>query len=159
MKELPISPEILLQTVAEAVGEGRSIIVAGSGNSMRPFIRPETDKLLLTPMPERSLLPGDIVLYCRPNGQAVIHRVYRVRGERCDMLGDNQYWVERGVPRRVMLAYVKEVLRPEGSFDCDTDGARREACREMRRRQRNAKPSRLRHYAGAVKRRIRNLLK
>ena len=156
MNELELSAELFLQTVAEAAAEGRSVIVAGTGDSMLPFIRPETDKLLLSPLPERPLLPGDIVLYRRPNGQAVIHRILRAEGDRFDLVGDHQIMIDRNVPRAALVAYVKQVIRPEGIVDCDTDAARRKACRETERRLHPPKETLLRHYARAVKRRIAN---
>ena len=74
------------------------------------------------------------------------------------MLGDNQLWIERNVPRAWLVAYVKQVLRPEGPYDCDSDAARRLAVRTMERRLHPPKQSPLRHCAGAVKRRLENLI-
>lgn len=159
MNELPISSEVLLRTVEDAVRKGQSVIIAGTGDSMRPFIRPETDKLLLAPLPARALLPGDVVLYRRPGGEAVIHRIFRVRGDSYDMLGDNQLLIEQNVPRACVIAYVKEVIRPDGALDCDTDEERRRAVRTMRDRLHPKKDHLLRRCARAAKRRAARLLK
>ncbi len=157
MKEPELSAQLILQTVEEAVRQGESVIISGSGTSMKPFIRPELDRLLLTPLPRRPLLPGDVVLYRRPGGAPVIHRIYRARGDCFDMLGDNQVRIERNVPRESIVAYLKQVLRPEGSYDCDSKAARKEACKAMERRLNPPRETRLRMYARAAKRRLEKL--
>ena len=70
-----------------------------------------------------------------------------------DMLGDNQLLIEQNVPRACVIAYVKEVIRPDGALDCDTDAERRRAVRTMRDRLHPKKDHLLRRCARAAKRR------
>lgn len=151
MKEHLITPAALIAAVCEATSHGGTILIAGTGTSMEPFIRADKDKVLLAPLPERPLLAGDIVLYRRTNGQAVLHRIYRVHRDCFDMLGDGQLWIEKGVTKQQLLAFVQEIHRPEGVCRCDTAQARQRACSEMKRRIRRQRP---RHLIAVLKRRL-----
>ncbi len=71
---------------------GISIPVAGS--SMAPFLH-HGDAVYLEP-PGEALKKGDIVLYTRPGGQYVLHRIVRVNPDGSFlMLGDAQQELER----------------------------------------------------------------
>lgn len=149
MKELLITSAVFSETVREVTARGETILIAGTGTSMEPFICAQRDKVLLAPLPNRPLLAGDIVLYRRLNGQAVLHRIYRVRKDSFDMLGDGQLWIEKRVAKDQLLAFAREVHRPEGVYPCDTAQERQRACREMKRKIRATAP---RHIVAVIKR-------
>lgn len=83
-----------LDTVAELLKNGqRAVPVPVSGVSMRPFLR-EGDTVFLDPLPEK-LRPGDIILFTRPTGQYVLHRIAAVRKDGTLLMqGDAQQWQE-----------------------------------------------------------------
>lgn len=89
------------------------------GDSMRPFLR-NADFAFLEAVRE-PVKPGDIVLFQRPNGQYVLHRVHKCLQEGgCLMLGDGQLHAEP-VPAQQLrgkAAYVRcggQILKP-GDF-------------------------------------------
>lgn len=132
-----IHPMIFLRVVSDAVAQGERITVDGTGDSMRPFIQPETDRLTLAPLPE-TLRTGDICLYVREGGRPVIHRIYKKRHGTYDMLGDNQYAVERGVRREQLVAVVSQRIRNGKVYDCLRPAVRFRARLYMTRRQAHA---------------------
>ena len=129
-----IHPMIFLRVVSDAVAQGECITVNGTGDSMRPFIQPETDRLTLAPLPE-TLRTGDICLYVREGNRPIIHRIYKKRHSAYDMLGDNQYAVERGVRREQLIAVVSQRLRNGKVYDCLRPTARLRARLYMAKRR------------------------
>ncbi len=127
------SPAFFVEAVRRAVQDGNSIIVSGTGESMRSFIDPDTDRLVLSPLPSR-LHMGDICLYVRENGHPVIHRIWQVRRDSYDMLGDAQMWIEYRVPAQRLVAVMSERIR--GEERCYNRGkVRRRAVLRMLARQ------------------------
>lgn len=159
MKELLLSSDAFAQTVRETVARGETILISGTGTSMEPLIRAERDTVLLAPLPDRPLLPGDIVLYRRANGQTVLHRICRVRKDGYDMLGDGQLWVEQRVKKEQLIAFATEIRRPDGVLSCDTPEERKRACREMRRKIRRLHPNPLIRFGRRSLRYIRRKIK
>lgn len=159
MKELLLSSGDFADAVREAIARGEAILIAGTGTSMEPLIRAERDKVLLAPLPDRPLLRGDIVLYRRQNGQTVLHRIFRVRKDSFDMLGDGQLWVEQRVKKEQILAFAREIRRPDGVLFCDTPQERSRACREMKRKIRKLHPHPLLRFGKRCVRYIRRKIK
>ncbi len=85
-----VDTEAYLDQVVAMLREGAaSVPVPVAGNSMCPFLHPG-DTVYLD-LPTRPLRRGDIVLFTRPSGQYVLHRIC----QRCSdgsflLLGDNQ---------------------------------------------------------------------
>ena len=92
-----------LSELREIIAAGGDVSVPVSGGSMTPFLIHGRDQVHLR-KPNRRLKKGDIVLYQRANGQFVLHRIVRVHGDRCDLLGDAQTLTERNVPRTQIFA-------------------------------------------------------
>ena len=86
-----------LDVICSLLAEGRQEVpVTVAGSSMTPFLH-HGDTVYLNPRvepPEK----GDIVLYTRPSGQYILHRVVQVNGDGSYiMLGDIQTdreWIE-----------------------------------------------------------------
>lgn len=100
----------MLRVITETVNAGQNVRFSGTGTSMMPTINPETDTVILSPI-TRPLKTGDICLYTRENDKAVTHRIYRIKNNRYDMMGDNQFWLERGVPRERIIAVAVKIIR------------------------------------------------
>lgn len=58
------------------------------GDSMRPLIRRGRDRVTFVPL-DRQLKRGDVALFESPPGRYVAHRVYRLKGNRAQTLGDH----------------------------------------------------------------------
>lgn len=90
MKE-QIDIEALLST-------GKRIQVYPKGTSMYPLFVPGRDAAWIAPVGKLSLKKGDVVLYRRPGGILVLHRICRCNREGFFMVGDNQTTIEGPLP-------------------------------------------------------------
>ena len=81
-----------------------------SGNSMAPFLRDGRDTVFLSSI-HAPLKVGDMVLYRRRNGQYILHRICKIQGDSCTMIGDNQLGAEPGISRSQIIARVHRVIR------------------------------------------------
>lgn len=83
-----------LDMVCALLREGKeNVCVPVKGVSMRPFLR-DQDLVYLNRI-RQPVKPGDILLFQRPNGQYILHRVYRIAPDgRYLMLGDSQSVLE-----------------------------------------------------------------
>lgn len=87
---LIVDTQKYLDTVRQLLQEGQTNVpVPVTGTSMCPFLHPGDIACLnrITRTPSR----GDIVLFTRPDGSYVLHRVFKVRKDGSFLLlGDNQ---------------------------------------------------------------------
>lgn len=98
-----------LDMVCDLLRQGEtSVAVPVAGGSMIPFLHSGDTAYL--DLPRFPVKPGDILLYTRPNGQYILHRVIRVKGDgSLLMAGDAQMELEHlpnqdGVHARVTSA-------------------------------------------------------
>lgn len=77
---------------------------------MNPFLVHGRDSACFK-KPDRALKKGDMVFYQRENGQFVMHRIVGISPSGCDLLGDAQTQVERGVRREQIFGLVTRVRR------------------------------------------------
>lgn len=79
-----------LDTVCQLLSQGHSCVpVPVAGTSMTPFLQPG-DTVYLD-LPRRNPKKGDIVLFVRPDGRYVLHRIVAVnRDGSYILLGDSQ---------------------------------------------------------------------
>lgn len=98
-----------LDVVCDLLREGRNNVpVTVAGSSMTPFFH-HGDTVYLN-LPQKPLKKGDVVLYVRPTGQYVLHRIIRVNGDgSLIMLGDAQVdreWIEGSAAVRGIVVKV-----------------------------------------------------
>ena len=79
----------LIRTQLETGGKARLQV---TGTSMTPYLRNGKDSVLLCPA--KNLKKGDIILYRRPSGRYVLHRIIRIREDYFLCCGDNQWFLE-----------------------------------------------------------------
>ena len=103
-----IPNQIFFASVEEIVGEGRSVEMTVKGFSMRPFVRNERDVVVLSPLGDRQLTKGMVVLF-RYRGAHVLHRLCGVENGRLVMEGDGNYRQREIVGVEDVVAYVSEV--------------------------------------------------
>ena len=86
--------------MATSATKADPLVLTVTGNSMLPFLANGRDRVFLCgELP--SLRPGTIILYERPGGKAVLHRVVKVRGETLVCMGDAQDREELVQPSQV----------------------------------------------------------
>ncbi len=100
--------EQLYTTIAEELAKGNSVTCFTVGISMRPLLRERQTHVTLAP--PSSFRRGDILLYKRANGQLVLHRLIRRRGDICLIRGDNTYGLEK-VPADRVIGVVTHIYR------------------------------------------------
>ena len=83
------------------------------GFSMRPFVRNERDVVVLSPLGDRQLTKGMVVLF-RYRGAHVLHRLYGVENGRLVMEGDGNYRQREIVGVEDVVAYVSAVKLANG---------------------------------------------
>lgn len=108
-----LPPEILLEEYRRMLAEERRIEALPlviSGYSMTPFLIHGRDTVYLSRL-ERQPQRGDMLLYRRDNGAYILHRVVRVEGGLCTMVGDAQTLLEPGIRRDQIIALVTAVDR------------------------------------------------
>lgn len=100
-----------LGAVKDLVLSGRTVSLTVTGGSMTPFLAGGRDRVFLSPV-TAPLRKGNVVMYTRPNGQYILHRIVRVR--ECsvfDIAGDAQTEIECGVRREQIFAKVTSIER------------------------------------------------
>lgn len=96
----------------ELVDEGKEVSMLVSGSSMTPFLVHQRDYVCFK-QPDRTLRAGDIVFYQRENGQYVMHRIYKVKGEEYYMVGDAQTEIEGPLRREQIFGIITKAKRKD----------------------------------------------
>jgi hypothetical protein len=101
--------------INETISSGGEFRLFHKGTSMLPLLRQGIDSVVLVSPTE--LKKNDIVLYKRPSGQLVMHRIVKLEKNGYAICGDNQYILEKGITDKNMLAKVKGIYRGDEYFD------------------------------------------
>jgi hypothetical protein len=101
--------------INETISTGGEFRLFHKGTSMMPLLRQGIDSVLL--VSPTNIKKNDIVLYERPSGQLVMHRIIKVKRNSYLICGDNQYILEKGITDKNMLAKVKGIYRGDEYFD------------------------------------------
>ena len=105
-----LPPEELREQLLSLLDVTEQVPLVISGSSMYPFLYHRRDTVYLSRV-TGPLKVGDMILYRRPSGQYVLHRVIRVGQGKYDLLGDRQTVIEPGIPESRVLAIVTAVRR------------------------------------------------
>lgn len=127
------SIDLSVEQWLELVKKGANIPVTMPimGNSMVPVIRYKVDPVTIVPL-SREPVEGDIVLFRRFGDRAlVVHRVYRIIGDRVQTWGDNCPKPDRPVRREDVLGLVVSVCRDNRTILLDTEEQRQKGVRWM----------------------------
>ena len=106
--------EEMYPLISEIISSGGSFRLFPKGISMLPTIKQGVDSVELAA--PKKLKKYDVVLYKRPNGQFVIHRIMKIKGEEATLCGDNQVSLEKGVDLNDILAKVIGIYKGEKLF-------------------------------------------
>ncbi len=105
----------MVEMIKEVVSTDGEFRLYPRGTSMLPLIVEGKDSVILT---KPSLLcVGDIVLYKRENGQYVLHRIVKMKGDDLFLCGDNQTDIETGVTTNDVLAKVVAVYKGDTRYE------------------------------------------
>lgn len=105
-----ISPEELLPDYINLLKEGATLPITVSGGSMLPFLAPGRDTVFIKAI-DSPLKAGDIVFYRRENGRYILHRLYRLDGDKLWFVGDAQDEIEGPLNASCAFGRVSSALR------------------------------------------------
>lgn len=110
MEKRLIDTKTWINELIAITDEGYEVPLNITGNSMLPFLKPNRDRVMLKkfcPPAER----GDILLYRRPNGDYVLHRVTKANEKGIFFSGDIQGIEEGPVSENDIYAVVSKAFR------------------------------------------------
>lgn len=88
------------------------LIYVTKGRSMRPFIRSGEDLVhLRAKEPGERFSKYDVILYHRPTGEYVLHRIVKVLPDSYILCGDNRVEKEPGITDSMVLAVLTGITR------------------------------------------------
>ena len=96
--------EDMIPIICETINAGKCFKLYPRGTSMLPMIVEDKTSVSLvkTDNPQK----GDVLLYRRQNGQYVLHRCIKICGDEYVMCGDNQFVLEHGITRDMIVAKI-----------------------------------------------------
>lgn len=114
----------LYPIILEKLSNGGSVILPAAGTSMQPMVINRRDSLEISAVAGR-LEKNDLPLYCRDNGQFVMHRIvgFDKNGDYI-MCGDNQFRKEHHIREDQIIGLVKGFTRKNRYISCDRLGYR-----------------------------------
>lgn len=116
--ELLLNNNLFFIEVARMLSQGRSVTLQTKGKSMYPFITGGRDIVELRKTDTLSV--GDIVLAHIPEKGYVLHRIYRMQGERLTLMGDGNLHAREQCEKTEVSGKVIRILRNGRYVECDT---------------------------------------
>jgi len=102
----------LLPLICESIRDGGQFVFYPTGISMLPTVIPNEDCVVL--VEPKNIKKYDLILFTRPNGKYVLHRIINIKNGEYIIKGDNQNWTEKTTIDKV-IAKVSEVRKKDGS--------------------------------------------
>lgn len=118
--EVEVNTREYMAVLEDMVDQGMEVTLNVSGTSMEPFLVHKRDSVYLG-TPTRPLRAGDVVCYRRRNGQYVMHRIMKRRGNQFFLAGDHQTTLEGPVEREQIFAVMLSANR-NGRWITENDG-------------------------------------
>ena len=109
-----------MNNVEQVMAQHGKYIASPHGISMRPMLRQGRDTVLLVP-PVHPLRRGDVILYRRPSGKLVLHRIVRAKKDGYLLGADNLPHRERGVQPDWVIGVMRGFYRDEKYIAADAD--------------------------------------
>lgn len=110
MKKRLIDTEIWMNEISDMIKSGYEVPLNVTGNSMLPFLRHDRDRVILSDF-KGCAEKGDILLYKRPDGQFILHRVIKAENDKFWFSGDIQNVAEGPVNIDAVIAKVIKAER------------------------------------------------
>lgn len=106
-------------TFEEYLNQNGKLTYRNVGTSMLPMIKQNRDIFTLKKKDETRCKKYDVVLYKRPPGKYVLHRVIEVRDDDYVILGDNCVAKEYGIKDEDILAVLTSFVRKGKTYTVD----------------------------------------
>lgn len=98
-------------TYEEQLSIHGQLVYTNVGRSMLPLLRQHKDLIVINRRGEGRCNKYDVILYRRPSGQYVLHRILKVRKDDYVLCGDNQWEPEFGVKDEWVLGTMTAFIR------------------------------------------------
>ena len=124
MTQDTITRSIPMETWCELARKNTAppVTICLEGDSMRPLIRRGCDPVTIVPR-QRPLKRGDVVLF-RLGDRYIVHRVWKLQGDRVRTFGDNCWNPDPWIQDSQVLGAVVRYTRNDRSHRLDTPQAR-----------------------------------
>lgn len=130
------------------------LVYTCEGDSMMPLLCQHKDIVVIKKITE-PLKKYDTVLYKRPTGAYVLHRIIKVLGlGQYEIVGDNRYYSEK-VPEEWIIGILSEVIKDGRHISVDSDEYKSYVKKVARQRLK----LKIKRYPRAIKRRIAKLFR
>ena len=113
MKNIPTELKI---DIEKLLAGGSSVQFKPQGYSMYPLFVPGRDEAIVVPANPELLKRGDVVLYRRDGDILVLHRIWKRKGEKFYLVGDNQKEIEGPLRPDQMKGILVQIIRKGRSF-------------------------------------------
>lgn len=87
------------------------MVYTNVGDSMWPLLHEGRDLMIIDKKPEGRMKKYDAILYKRPCGKYIMHRILKVRQDDYVLCGDNRWLREFGVKDEWILGVLTAVVR------------------------------------------------
>ncbi len=105
--------QVIVEYMYAAFALGKPFSFTPSGDSMLPTLQNGTDTVTVVPADACKI--GDIILYRRPSGMYVLHRIVGKAKRGFMLCGDNENTIEYPIPQKDMLAKVISATDANGN--------------------------------------------
>lgn len=105
--------DIFFAEVEQMLNEGQNVTISVKGFSMRPMMRNEKDKVVLTAHTKEDIKLGNVMLF-RHNGNHIMHRIINIDGNNVTFAGDGNYRIIERATKEDIVAQVTTIIRPSG---------------------------------------------
>ncbi len=112
-----ISLKEIYPIIKEKIDNGGTVQLPITGISMRPLLIWGRDTVTIVKC--ENAKKGDIIFYLRDNGQFVLHRIVGTDENGYILCGDNQWYLERGIEDRHIIAVVNLITRKGKIIDVE----------------------------------------
>jgi signal peptidase I len=111
--KLELRNDIFFAEVERMISEGQSVTIPVKGFSMRPMMRSEKDKVILTAHSDNDIKQRAVMLF-RHNGHHIMHRIVKIEGQNITFAGDGNYRIREQATKDDIVAQVTAIIRPSG---------------------------------------------
>ena len=98
-------------TFEQVLQEHGQLVYTNVGDSMWPLLHEGRDLMVIDKKPEGRMKKYDAILYKRPCGKYIMHRILKVRQDDYVLCGDNRWLREFGVKDEWILGVLTAVVR------------------------------------------------
>ena len=107
----PLVPLMNNSTYEEQLDLHGQLVYTNVGDSMMPLLRENRDLMVITRKNPGRMNKYDAILYRRPDGKYIMHRILKVRKDDYILCGDNRWQRETGVKDDWILGVLTAVIR------------------------------------------------